>query len=423
VSLILCNFPLLVCNGLQCISRIIGGFDLRQPMYYVRHPDLIKQIGIKDSDHFMDHREFFSPDADPLFTKSLFALTGQKWSQMRITLSPAFTSSKMRGMFSLMEECGEKLVHHIKAEANKGQSDGLEVELRAFFSRFCNDVIATCAFGIEVDSYKDKDNEFYKNSDILRNLSPVKIFAFVMLPWLMKLLKVSIIDAKSSDYFYKVLGQNFADRDRHNIVRHDMIHLLMQAKKGNLQPQKEEQSKAEGFAVVEEVLQTNNKVKWTDDELIAQCFIFFFAGLDSIGTFLPFIVYELVVNREIQEKLYQEVLATQASLDGGELNYEALNSMKYMDMVVSETLRKWSPTPVIDRLCTKDYKMEVDGHRFTIDKGQYVVVSVYGMHHDPQYWPDPHKFDPERFNEENKRNIVSGTYIPFGIGPRNCIGK
>jgi cytochrome P450 family 9 len=405
-----------------CTFRIIGGFDFREPMYFIRHPDLVKQIGIKDSDHFVDHREFFNSDSDPLFARSLFALTGQKWSEMRITLSPVFTSSKMRGMFNLMEECGEKLAHHIRTESNS-QGDGLEVELKEFFSRFCNDVIATCAFGIEVDSYKDKDNAFFKNSDRMRNFSIVRTFAYMLLPSLMKLLKIGFIDEKSSSYFYKVLEQNFADREKHNIVRHDMVHLLIQAKKGNLLPQKEEQNKSEGFAVVEEVLQAKSKIQWTNDDLIAQCFIFFFAGLESIGSFLPFVVYELVVNREIQEKLYQEVLATHASLNGGKLTYEALNDMKYLDMIVSETLRKWSPTPFIDRVCTKEYKMDVDGHQFTIDKGQFVFISVYSFHHDPKYWPDPHKFIPERFDDENKRNIVSGTYIPFGIGPRNCIGK
>jgi cytochrome P450 family 9 len=86
-------------------------------------------------------------------------------------------------------------------------------------------------------------------------------------------------------------------------------------------------------------------------------------------------------------------------------------------------LRKWSPTPLIDRICAKDYKLEVDGRKITVEKERVVIFPIHAIHYDPKYWPEPHKFMPERFNDENKRNIVSGSYIPFGIGPRNCIGK
>lgn len=54
---------------------------------------------------------------------------------------------------------------------------------------------------------------------------------------------------------------------------------------------------------------------------------------------------------------------------------------------------------------------------------QFVWIPIYGIHHDPTYFPNPDKFDPERFSDENKHNIQPGTYLPFGIGPRNCIGS
>jgi cytochrome P450 family 9 len=398
-------------------------------MYTIRDPELIKQIAIKDFDHFPQHRMIMNPESDPLFMKSLFALTGTKWQHMRITLSPAFTSSKMRNMFGLMSNCGKKLIDFIRAECTtKGRQ---QVEMKEFFSRIANDIIATCAFGIEVDSFKEKNNQFFSNGERLRNfqspLFALKFLGFLLVPWLMKILKVGIIDKTASSYFSKMLEQNFVDRGRHNIIRHDMVHLLLQAKKGNLKASGNELNKVgEGFAAVDEVLQsdkTTNQIQWTDDELIAQCFIFFFAGFESISSFLPFLAYEVVAHPDIQKKLFNEIQATNAGLENNELTYEALNQMKYLDMVVSEALRKWPPTIGLDRLCTKDYKMQHNGHDLVIEKDALVMFPVYALHQDPKYFPDPEQFIPERFDDDNKRNIVTGSYLPFGIGPRNCIGK
>lgn len=88
--------------------------------------------------------------------------------------------------------------------------------------------------------------------------------------------------------------------------------------------------------------------------------------------------------------------------------------------MVSETLRKYPALPVLHRKCTEDCFIEEAG--ITVEKGQIFLIPVLGLHYDPEYFPDPEKFDPERFNAENKPNIKPYTYLPFGEGPRNCIG-
>lgn len=89
----------------------------------------------------------------------------------------------------------------------------------------------------------------------------------------------------------------------------------------------------------------------------------------------------------------------------------------------AETLRKWPPAVAMDRVCTSPYTMKVDGKTHKFNVGDIIWVPVFGIHRDERYYPDPEKFDPERFNEENKRNIHPETYLPFGVGPRNCIGS
>lgn len=95
-------------------------------------------------------------------------------------------------------------------------------------------------------------------------------------------------------------------------------------------------------------------------------------------------------------------------------------------MRFSETLRKWSPAVFVDRICTKSYvipKSKEGEMDIRIEKGESVWIPIFAIQRDPKYYPDPEKFDPERFSEENKHNIVPYTFLSFGAGPRNCIGK
>lgn len=145
---------------------------------------------------------------------------------------------------------------------------------------------------------------------------------------------------------------------------------------------------------------------------------------DGTSDLLQLIFYELAKNPSIQQKLQAEIDEVATTLGKEAISYEALHKMKFLDMVVSETLRKWSPATLIDRECTKDYELELEnGKKITIKKGQLVFIPFYSMHHDERYFPNPEKFDPCRFSDENKDSIVPGSFLPFGSGPRVCIGE
>lgn len=109
-------------------------------------------------------------------------------------------------------------------------------------------------------------------------------------------------------------------------------------------------------------------------------------------------------------------------MDGKDLTYEALTRMKYLDMIVSETLRCWTPVNSTERCCTKPCVLEnSDGTKVQINKGDGIWIAIIPIHMDEKYFPDPETFDPERFNDQNKTTIKPGTFIPFGSGPRNLI--
>lgn len=163
---------------------------------------------------------------------------------------------------------------------------------------------------------------------------------------------------------------------------------------------------------------------WHDDDFVAQCMIFFLAGFTAVTGGVGFLVHELACNPDIQKRLHTEVTETLQELKGEPLSYEAMQKMKYLDMVVSETLRRWSLGPANDRYVNKPYVLEKhNGTKVQLNVGDGVWLPTYAIQMDPQYFPNPEKFDPERFSDENKGSIPSGVYSPFGIGPRNCIGS
>jgi cytochrome P450 len=171
-------------------------------------------------------------------------------------------------------------------------------------------------------------------------------------------------------------------------------------------------------------LEEESEAKWsfikntlTNKEILAQAILFLIAGYETSGSSLSFISYNLACYPEYQEKLLDEVDRVLQKYDG--LSYEAVNEMPYMDMIIHESQRIYPPLVRLDRTCNKDYQYG----DIKISKGQIISVPIWALHHDPEFYPDPYKFDPERFNEENRKKRPNEAFIPFGTGPRNCIGN
>uniref|UniRef100_A0A0K8TT67 Putative cytochrome n=1 Tax=Tabanus bromius TaxID=304241 RepID=A0A0K8TT67_TABBR len=410
-------------------EKIIGMFDFQTPIFFVRDPQLVKQITVKDFDHFVDRRAFINPDDDEVFGHVLLVMKGQRWRDMRSSLSPAFTGSKMRLMFDLVAACCKQIVENFKEDYKKAGSEK-SYDAKDILSRYTNDVIASCAFGLKVDSIKDPENDFYKTGQSFLSLGdPSILFKFLLMrfvPKIAKMFDINFVDIKRVRIFKKIIKDQMEIRQKNNIVRPDIINLLVQLRKGSVDAPTEEEPETEEIAAVENKQVENSKPKtsWTDEELIAQCFLFFLAGFETSSTFMQFLFYELTLNSDIQKKLIDEIDEFKEYLGDKPMNYENIQKMKYLDMVVSEGLRKWTPGFLADRVCVRDYKLtDSEGLEVIIEKGQIVQIPIYCFHYDPEYFPNPERFDPERFSDENKGTVDFNTYLPFGIGPRNCIGS
>ncbi|CAL1686493.1 unnamed protein product [Lasius platythorax] len=382
-------------------AKYIGMYDLTKPLIVLRDPELIKSIALKHFDIFMDHRRFIDETQDPFFGKNLVALSGDRWREVRSILSPAFTSSKMKSMFKLMSDCGADFANYLAQLPTEERM----MEMKDIFTRYTNDVIATCAFGVSVDSMRNPKNEFYvygKEATVFSGLALLKFYIFRSLPWLARIIKLKFVPEKIANFFRDLVKTTIKIRDENGIVRPDMLQLMM-----------ENRGK-------------DGKAELTIDDMIAQAFIFFFGGFDSSSTLMCFAAHEIAVNQDIQERIRNEIDEVLEKTNG-QASYEAINSMEYLEAVIDEALRMYPVGLALDRLCLKDFELPptLPGKKpFTIKKGHGIWIPVYGLHHDPQYFEEPAKFDPERFlGERKKKSLNSGAYLPFGLGPRMCIGN
>lgn len=168
--------------------RYVGFYIFTKPTLMIRDPELIKQICVKDFDHFTDHKMFVQDDSDPLWGQNLFSLKGKKWHEMRTTLSPAFTNVKMKQMFYLINDCAVRFTDYF----HKKSHNTIQVELKDIFTRYTNDVIGSTAFGVACDSLSEPRNEFYLMGKKATDFeSPVKVFKFFAYSLAPKLFKVS----------------------------------------------------------------------------------------------------------------------------------------------------------------------------------------------------------------------------------------
>ncbi|XP_055377111.1 probable cytochrome P450 6a14 [Condylostylus longicornis] len=372
-----------------------GFFFYIKPMLMITDLDLVKNILIKDFQYFQNRGSFSNPKADPL-TGHLINLEDEYWRNLRSKLTPVFSSGKMKYMFSSVRTIGDRLVEVLNDSIRENGNQTLEIEIKSLMSRFTIDVIGTTAFGIDCNTLKDPNSEFNKiGNDIFANgRGKISLF-FIRLNLfnLSKILNLRINEKYIIDFFKNLVEQTIKYREENNVTRKDFMDLLIDLK--------------------------NSPNGLTFNDVLAQCFVFFAAGYETSSSTMTFTLYELAQNLSIQTKVRNEINSILAKYNG-EISYEALSEMIYLDQVMNESLRLHTPAPAVFRVANQDYK--VPNTNFVIEKGTKILIPYGEFHADPEYFPEPKIFDPERFNADNSKKRHSMAYLPFGDGPRSCIG-
>ncbi|XP_065207404.1 probable cytochrome P450 6a13 [Planococcus citri] len=387
--------------------RFGGIFAATKPMIMIRDPNLLKDILIKDFVNFSDRGWDVDHTLEPL-TNHLFTMHNDDWRNLRMKLNSVFTSGKLKTMFPLVKVCGDKLSEVIGRIPENESFDAKDL-----MARYATDVIGSCVFGLDTKSMDDPNAEFRmmgRKLSQFRLRSMLRLLQFDVVPQkLAKLLKITFFDLKTQHYFGDIVLKTIEQREKTNAKRNDLIDFLIAMKNGQTSEKYNNVGNGRDF-----------DLKITDELLAAQGFIFFFAGYETSSTSLSYILLELSQkqNKHIQDKIRQEILDITSA--NSRLTYDVLKQMPYTDMVIDEILRKYPPNGILQRRAIKNYK--IPNSDAVIPAGTAIIVSIYGLHCDEKYFDNPQEFRPERFTEEEKSKRLSCTYLPFGTGPRYCIG-
>nr|XP_016997387.2 cytochrome P450 6a2-like [Drosophila takahashii] len=386
-------------------NPFVGFYFLHRPAAFILDTKLAKNILIRDFSNFTDRGQFHNERDDPL-TQHLFNLDGKKWKDMRQRLSPTFTSGKMKFMCPTVIKVSEELVKVMTDQVPDTQN-GAVLEIKELMARYTIDVIGSCAFGLECNTLRNPVNDFRTmGQKVFSERRHGKLLNMFMasFPELAKKLRMRTLPEEVHQFFTRLVNDTIAVRERENFKRNDFLNLLIELKqKGSVTLDNGEVIK--GLSI---------------EELAAQAFVFYVAGFETSSSTMSYCLYELAQNQDIQDRLRNEI-KTVLEEHEGQLTYESINAMRYLNQVISETLRLYTLVPFLERRALNDYV--VPGNpRFVIEKGTQVLIPSCAYHRDEDMYPDPETFDPDRFSPEKVAARDSVEWLAFGDGPRNCIG-
>lgn len=398
---------------------LVGAFYGTQPALLLQDPDLVKLVTTKDF-YYFNSREVADYTPREAVTQNLFFTYGDRWKVIRQNLTPLFTSAKMKNMFYLIEKCTHQLEVLIESEmsgARAGASEGAELDMRQLMARFTMDCIGSCAFGIETNTLvkSEEPNPYRVMGDKIFENSFDRGFRLAcraMWPAVFYALRFRVFPEEIIHFFKTMLVKVFELRGYKPAKRNDFVDLLLDLRQNRYLV-------GEGITTYKNGEGRQVRLELDDETMSAQCVVFFAAGYETSATTLAYTLHQLALHPAVQDRVIAEVEEFLQRHDG-RITYECVNELPYTTACVQETLRLFPVLGVVTRELFEDHALP---NGLQLERGLRVHIPVYRLHRNPKYFPEPDKFDPERFLGERKRTVRPYTYMPFGEGPRLCIGK
>uniref|UniRef100_A0A669D9C6 Docosahexaenoic acid omega-hydroxylase CYP4F3 n=1 Tax=Oreochromis niloticus TaxID=8128 RepID=A0A669D9C6_ORENI len=367
-------------EGLQRVDDLVQTYKhsccwFIGPFYHlVRlfHPDYVKPLlmaaaSITVKDELIYHH------LQPWLGNSVLISNGEVWSRKRRLLTPAFHFDILKSYIAVFNSSAKTMHDKWCRLVAEGKTN---LEMFDHVSLMTLDSLLKCAF-----SYDSNCQE------------------------------------SSSEYVSAIveLSDLIIERREKNILHHwDWIYWKTQ------QGKQFKQALNTVHSYKMSVLKDEDGQGLTDEEMQAEANTFMFAGHDTTASAICWTLYNLARHEHYQEKCRQEVMDLMEGRDGQEIEWEDLSNLPFTTMCIKESLRLHSPVQAVTRSYTQD--MVLPGNR-TVPAGTICLVSIYGTHHNPTVWTNPHEYDPQRFDPSNKKSQTSHAFIPFSSGPRNCIGQ
>ncbi|XP_066309237.1 cytochrome P450 CYP72A616-like [Miscanthus floridulus] len=369
------------------------------PNVTITDPALVRDVLSNKFGHFQKPQ---FPALTKLLSDGLTSHEGEKWVKHRRILNPAFHLEKLKLMLPAFSACCEELVSRW-AQQSLGSDGSCELDVWPELQALTGDVISRTAFG---SSYLEGRRIFELQSEqaerFVGAIQKIAIPGYMYLP------------TKNNRRMRQI------NKEVNSILR-GLIGKRMQA-------MKEEGESSTSDDLLGLLLESNARhadenggqstLGMTIEDVIEECKLFYFAGMETTSVLLTWTMVLLSMHPEWQDRAREEVTGL---FGRNKPEYEGLSRLKTVNMILYEVLRLYPPAVVFSRKTYKEMKIG----DVTIPAGAIIELPVLFMHHDPDTWGnDVHDFKPERFAEGvSKASKEPGAFLPFGWGPRICIGQ
>lgn len=350
--------------------------------YWLYHPDLLREVLVTKAKHF--RRQGRQIEVLRQWNgEGLVTSDGDFWLRQRRLVQPAFHNRRFAGYASAMVAVTQRLADRWREQLPR------EVEINEAMTSLTLEIIARTMFGVEVaeDTHKLGEAVAELSAVAMREASrPFSTPTWLPLPSVRR----------------KRAAMQFLDRTIRCIItqrraagedKGDLLSMLLQAvdDEGDGRGMSDEQARDEAMTL-------------------------FLAGHDTTAGTLAWVWYHLAKDAAIQDRVVAEL---EQVLHGRAPTAADVPQLRYTEMIVKEALRLYPQAYVLFARFAAD---DVPIGEHVIPKGAMVQSIVYAVHRDPRWWSEPARFDPERFTPERQASLPQCAFIPFGAGPRGCIG-
>lgn len=324
---------------------------------------------------------------------------GPQWKLLRQKLTPLFTSAKLKNMYYIIDRSAQDFVEFLKQNPDRLKGNASDVQ--DTLTNFGAAALSAAVFGIGTKTTFDSPFRKMVTDAVAPSITlNLKIVLGGLSAKLYKTLGIKLF-AKYEKVFVESIRQVIRQRVEEGVKKHDFVDMCVTLQKNGTMYDPE----------------TNLSIDPTDEVLAAQAYFFFIAGLEPTASVMFTTMMELGLNPDILKRVHEEVDAVFEQYHD-KLTYDAVVKVQYLDRVLSESLRRYPPLGLLTRQCMKDTILPIGN--IPVEKGTKIFFSIYDLHHDPNYFPNPEAFEPDRFSKEGE--VPDMEYLPFGQGYRYCIG-
>lgn len=357
----------------------------RRSILIVNHPELLREI-LTDPTDIYPKNDLMVGALEPLVGNSIFVSSGETWRRQRRMIEPAFTHMRITRSFAAMAAAVDDYEARLDGLAARGEPLSLDLAM----SHLTADIICRTVFSTSLQSQTARD-VFDAFTVFERRVAHVELKRLIFAAPFAKIPQHEwVLDA--------------CGRIRGHLG--DLVDTHLATGGRNLDD------------IAGDVMAARDRDTgrpFTREELIDQLGVFFLAGHETTASVLTWAFFILATQADVVARMLAEVDAVAGD---GPIEFNHIKRLAYVRNVFRETLRLYPPITFIPRVAAEPARIG----RYKVKKGAMIMVAPWTLHRHERYWQDPHRFDPDRFTSEREAEIKPGTYIPFGLGPRTCVG-